>query len=156
MDGDEKTHHTIIGPYFDWKSERARWRGLFPILWDKKDDVDCFTWCRRFFFRFADDDPLKATTVVPPFYHHRTKDETKWGLVPLVFHTQTPEDQGHHRPVRPVSSRHGAGPLSARDTCAFVRAQQEAGTLLDLADLPASARRQEHGRGGAALLPPVG
>lgn len=108
MDGDEKTHHTIIGPYFDWKSERARWHGLFPILWDKKDDVDRFTMVPPVFFRFADDDPLKATTVVPPFYHHKTAEESKWGLIPLVFHRQTPELKATTVPL--VLFHHATGP----------------------------------------------
>jgi len=91
MDGDEKTQHTIIGPYFDWKSEHARWHGVFPFLWDKKDEVDRFTIVPPVFFRFSDDDPLRSTTVVPPFYHLVRENERKWGLIPLVFRKKSPE-----------------------------------------------------------------
>ena len=91
IDGDAKTRHTIVGPYFDWKNEHAAWWGVFPLLWNKKDDVDRFTLVPPVFFRFADDDPLSYTTVVPPFYHRRLKDMSSWGLLPLVFHKETPE-----------------------------------------------------------------
>jgi hypothetical protein len=108
MDGNDKTHHTVIGPYFDWKSERAQWRGLFPIFWDKKDDVDRFSMVPPVFFRFADDDPLRATTVVPPFYFRRTVDTKKWGLIPLVFRDETPEAKATTVPF--LLFHHAKGP----------------------------------------------
>jgi hypothetical protein len=60
------------------------------------------------FFRFSDDDPLKSTTVVPPFYHHRTADGGKWGLIPLVFHSKTPELTATTVPL--VLFHHATGP----------------------------------------------
>jgi hypothetical protein len=112
MDGDDKTHHTVIGPYFDWQNQKARWRGLFPLVWDKKDDVDRFTMVPPVFFRFADDDPLKATTVVPPFYYRRVEKETTWGLVPLVFHKDSPEIKSTTVPF--LIFHHATGPDTFR------------------------------------------
>src|SRR5690606_32852739 len=91
MDGDAETHRTVIGPYYDWKGKRSHWRGLFPLIWDKSDDVERFTLVPPVFFRFADDDPLRRTTVVPPFYYRRVKDGHSWGLAPLVFRSVDPE-----------------------------------------------------------------
>ncbi len=91
IDGDDKTHRKVVGPYYDWKNERARWRGLFPIVWDKESTSERITIVPPVFFRFADNDPERATTVVPPFYYRRAKDTKSWGLAPLVFRHETPE-----------------------------------------------------------------
>ncbi len=85
IDGDDKHRHVLVGPYFDWRGPHKQWRGVFPFYWSKEDEVDRFTVVPPFFFRFADDDPVDYKTVVPPFYHKREKDESSWGLVPLVF-----------------------------------------------------------------------
>jgi hypothetical protein len=91
IDGDDKHFRLVMGPYFDWQGPRKKWKGLFPIYWSKEDDVDRFTLVPPFFFRFADDDPLDYKTVVPPFYHKRMKDQSAWGVVPLVFAKNTKE-----------------------------------------------------------------
>lgn len=90
VDGDAKKRRLIVGAYFDFEDERKKWTGVFPFYWHKVDDVDRFTLVPPVFFRFADDDPIKFTTVVPPFYHKRRADLTAWGLVPVVFRKETP------------------------------------------------------------------
>ncbi|MDB4975650.1 MAG: hypothetical protein JWN48_3991 [Myxococcaceae bacterium] len=90
-EGDEKKHRRIIALYYDVQGERSRWRGLAPLVWSKTDESDGFTVVPPLFFRFTRDDPFSATTIVPPFYYIREKDEKSWGLVPLVFHSKTAE-----------------------------------------------------------------
>jgi hypothetical protein len=87
----EERHRLFVGPFYDVRLKSARWRGLFPIFWSKQDDSDSFAVVPPLFFRFAEQDPLEITTVVPPFYHIRRKDETGWGLVPLLFHKRSPK-----------------------------------------------------------------
>ncbi len=91
LDGDAKTHRWFVGPYYDVETKRARWRGLFPLLWSKSDESDGFTVVPPLFWRFTENDPDSATTVVPPFFHSRSKDERKWGLVPVLFHKRSKE-----------------------------------------------------------------
>ncbi|MDB4988777.1 MAG: hypothetical protein JWN04_3955 [Myxococcaceae bacterium] len=91
IEGDAKKHRHIVGLYYDVQGERSRWRGLAPLIWSKTDESDGFTVVPPLFFRFTKDDPFTATTIVPPFYYTREKEGSNWGLVPLVFHSQTPE-----------------------------------------------------------------
>lgn len=91
IDGDSKTHRWFVGPYYDVETKKARWRGLFPILWSKGDAAGGFAVVPPIFWRFTERDPFTATTVVPPFFYTRTKEERKWGLVPLLFHKSSPE-----------------------------------------------------------------
>lgn len=91
IDGKGDERRTLVGPYFEWKSKKKTWKGFFPFYWSKADDIDRFTVVPPFFWRFADDEPLDYTTVVPPFYHLRRKDYTGYGLVPLFFRKDTPE-----------------------------------------------------------------
>jgi hypothetical protein len=91
MDGDEKKHRRVVALYYDVKKENARWRGLAPLVWAKHGDAGGFTVLPPLFWRFTENDPFEATTVVPPFYHVRTKDETRWAMVPLVWRKTTPE-----------------------------------------------------------------
>ena len=90
-DRDKDKHRLFIGPYYDVKLDGGRWRGLFPLVWSKRDAADGFVVVPPLFFRFTEDDPFTATTVVPPFYHSRRKDESSWGLIPLLFHESSPE-----------------------------------------------------------------
>lgn len=112
IDGDDKTHHKVFGPYYDWKNERARWRGLFPIVWDKSGASDRFTIVPPVFFRFTDETPERATTVVPPFYYRRAKDQKQWGLPPLVFRNETPELKSTTLP--PLLFHYASGPEKFR------------------------------------------
>ncbi len=91
FDADKDKHRRFVGPYYDVKLDHARWRGLFPLIWNKRDASEGFLVVPPLFFRFTEEDPFAATTVVPPFYHVRRKDETSWGLVPLLFHGKSPE-----------------------------------------------------------------
>jgi hypothetical protein len=89
MDGDDKRHRRVVALYYDVKRKDARWRGLAPLIWAKHSDAGGFTVLPPLYWRFTQTDPLENTTVVPPFYHVRTKDETRWSLMPLVWHRQT-------------------------------------------------------------------
>ena len=93
IDGDDEKQRMLLGPYFDFRTKATHrtFRGLFPLVWAKSDDTDRFAVVPPLFFRFADDDPLDYTTVVPPFFHTRDKERTAWGLVPLLFHKETEE-----------------------------------------------------------------
>ncbi|HEX6241010.1 MAG TPA: hypothetical protein VFZ61_08955, partial [Polyangiales bacterium] len=91
VDGDETKHHMLFGPAFHWRDQDERFWGLFPILWGKRDGNTANTVVPPIYWRFREDDPLRITTVVPPFYHLRRKEVTKWGLAPLVFGEQSPE-----------------------------------------------------------------
>jgi hypothetical protein len=91
IDGDAKKRRSLVALYFDFREDQSRFWGIFPLLWSKRDEVDRFTLIPPLFFRFADDDPLATTTVVPPFYHKRRKDAASWGLIPLMFGSNSPE-----------------------------------------------------------------
>jgi hypothetical protein len=112
IDGDDKKHRRIVGPYYDVKTERSRWRGVVPLVWSKEDDADSFTVVPPLYFRFTQNDPFETTTVVPPFYHSRTKDSSSWGLVPLVFHNETPELKATTVPL--ALFHHAKGPNEFR------------------------------------------
>lgn len=91
IDGDRTKRHTLIGPYFNFKKDDTRFWGLFPLVWGKRDPNEGFTVVPPLFWRFTETDPLHITTVVPPFYHLRRKEETSWGLAPLVFGSHAPK-----------------------------------------------------------------
>ena len=127
MDGDKKTHHTIIGPYFDWKAEQARWRGLFPILWDKKDDVDRFTMVPPSLLPLRGRRPAQghhggAALLLP----HETRKSAGGASCPLVFHKSTPELKPPRYRSLLFHHANGPGHVSPRDARALLRQQQEA------------------------------
>jgi hypothetical protein len=92
LDGEGEKHRWFVGPYYDVKTPRARWQGLFPLYWGKGETTsgDSFQVVPPLFWRFAESDPLSATTVVPPFWFSREKDEQNWALFPLLFHKKSP------------------------------------------------------------------
>lgn len=112
MDSTEKKHRRIVGPYYDVKGEHSRWRGLAPLYWSKEDDSDSFAVVPPLYFRFTQADPFESTTVVPPFYHTRRKDGYSWGLVPLAFHTKSPELRSTTVPL--ALFHHAKGPNEYR------------------------------------------
>jgi hypothetical protein len=112
IDGDAKTRHTLVGPYFDWKTERSRFRGVFPFYWDKADDIDRFTLVPPFFFHFADDEPKRVTTVVPPVYRKVVDDTTSWGVVPFLFRKESPKLRATTVPL--ALFHHATGPKEFR------------------------------------------
>jgi len=112
IDGDAKTHRWLVGPYYDVQTSKARWRGLFPLFWGKRDETESFTVVPPLFWRFTESDPDSATTVVPPFYFTRSKDEQQWGLVPLLFHKRTPELKSTTIPL--AIFHHARGPNEFR------------------------------------------
>jgi hypothetical protein len=91
FDGDAHTHRWFVGPYYDVQTRRARWNGLFPIFWGKRADNESFAVVPPLFWRFTEEDPRATTTVVPPFYHLRRKDESSWGVMPLLFGARSPD-----------------------------------------------------------------
>jgi hypothetical protein len=91
IDGEGETRRTVVGPFFDFRGEKGRKWGLFPLVWGKGEASDRYIVVPPLFWHFAEDDPLSATTVVVPFYHKRRKEETSWGLVPLVFGSASPK-----------------------------------------------------------------
>lgn len=112
FDGDDKTHRWFVGPFYDVESEKARWRGLFPLFWSKRDESESFAVVPPLVWRFTESDPESATTVVPPFFHTRTKDTRKWGLVPLLFHKRSPELKATTIPL--ALFHHARGPEEFR------------------------------------------
>jgi len=108
IDGDDKNRHTFVGLYWHWLNEHAEWRGVFPFLWLKRDEVDSFAMVPPFYFRFYDDDPKRDTTIVPPFYHRVIDDTKSWGLVPLVFRKESPELKSTTVPL--ALFHHATGP----------------------------------------------
>lgn len=112
FDGNDKTHRWIVGPYYDVQTASARWRGLAPLVWSKSDEAGSFTVVPPLFWRFTESDPFEATTVVPPFYYTRRKDESKWGLVPLLFRKDSPEIHATTIPL--ALFHHARGPNEFR------------------------------------------
>lgn len=91
FDATATRHRRVIGLYYDVQKKDARWRGLAPLIWSKHGDSGGFTVLPPLFWRFTQEDPLENTTVVPPFYHVRTKDQSRWAVVPLLWHKRSPE-----------------------------------------------------------------
>jgi hypothetical protein len=112
IDGDEKSHRWLVGPLYDVQTQRARWRGLFPLLWSKQDDHEGFQVVPPLFWRFTESDPASATTVVPPFYYTRNDKERNWGLVPLLFRKKSDELRSTTIPL--ALFHHARGPSEFR------------------------------------------
>jgi hypothetical protein len=91
VDGDLTNRRILVGPYFDFRSDKERHYGLFPVIWGKGESSERYLVVPPIFWHFAGDAPLSRTTVVPPFYFTRRKDESSWGLIPLVFGSKTPK-----------------------------------------------------------------
>ncbi len=111
IDGDQKRRRALVGPYFDFRGDKGRFWGLFPLVWGKGESSDRYVVVPPLFWRFTEDDPLSTTTVVPPFFHKRRKDETSWGLVPvvpLVLGSKTPELRSLTIPL--LVFHHATGP----------------------------------------------
>jgi hypothetical protein len=91
LDSTDKSHRRVVALYYDVKKKNVRWRGLAPLVWSKQGDQGGFTVLPPLYWRFTQEDPLEYTTVVPPFYHVRTKDTSRWALMPLLWHKKSPE-----------------------------------------------------------------
>ncbi len=91
FDSSPKRHRRVIALLYDVQKKDARWRGLAPLIWSKTGDAGGFTVLPPLFWRFTTNDPMEKATVVPPFYFVRTPEETRWSLVPVLWHKRTPE-----------------------------------------------------------------
>jgi hypothetical protein len=112
FDSTEKRHRRVVALYYDVQKKDARWRGLAPLVWAKHGDAGGFTVLPPLYWRFEQADPLENTTVVPPFYHVRTKDTSRWALVPVLWHKQTPELRATTIPL--ALFHHARGPNEFR------------------------------------------
>lgn len=111
-DAKDDHHRLVAGPYYDVRRKEARWRGLFPIFWSKQGTSDGFAVVPPLFFRFTEQAPDSATTVVPPFYYTRSEKERSWGLVPLAFHSRSAELRSTTVPL--ALFHHARGPKQFR------------------------------------------
>jgi hypothetical protein len=112
IDSDRKGHHMVFGPVFHVRDEDERFWGLFPVLWGKHDSNSGSTVVPPIYWRFRENDPLRITTVVPPFYHLRRKEVTRWGLAPIAFGQQSPELNAFTLPF--LLFHHAKGPKEHR------------------------------------------